>query len=84
MKGVKYPKLILNKHEYVVLRKTENKTRWRCAYVNKKKCNASLVTTGKQVVMGFDHNHPPLMENQLFESALSQNVTIIKRPKFKF
>lgn len=56
-----------------------DKTRWRCAQINKFKCRATLLTTGKLVETYYDHNHPPKLENKEYKSLFSRSVAIIKK-----
>ncbi|XP_072393823.1 uncharacterized protein [Diabrotica undecimpunctata] len=54
----KNPTLILNGYEYQFHYQEINKTRWRCKYYTKSKCKASLMTTGREVVIHQNvHSH---------------------------
>lgn len=53
-----------------------NKTRWRCAQINKTKCRAVLFTSGDQVRVFNQHNHLPTVEGKIIKSLCSQLVTI--------
>lgn len=78
--ATKNPKIILDDHDYIVLRKEVNKTIWMCArYFTDKnsRCKSKLVTSGKMVQVSKEHNHPP-KKNKTFKNMLSQRVTIVR------
>lgn len=78
--ATKNPKIILDNHDYIVLRKEFNKTIWMCGrYFTSKtsRCKSKLVTSGKEVRVSGDHNHPP-KEARTFKNMLSQKVTLIR------
>lgn len=78
--ATKNPKIILDNNDYIVLRKEFNKTIWMCArYFGCKnsRCKSKLVTSGKEVRVSGEHNHPP-KDNKFFKNLLSQKVTIIR------
>lgn len=78
--ATKNPKIILDNHDYIVLRKEFNKTIWMCArYFSSKtcRCKSRLVTSGKEVRLSGEHNHLP-RENRFMKNMLSQKVTIIR------
>nr|CAH7732212.1 unnamed protein product [Callosobruchus chinensis] len=77
---MKNPKIILDKHEFLIYRKEPNQTVWICNnYFNKKpndRCKVRLITFGRDVRMYGHHTHPAKL---LDTSHLrSQRVTVVR------
>ncbi|XP_060525343.1 modifier of mdg4-like isoform X27 [Cylas formicarius] len=58
-RGRKHPKILVDGNYFNLHKRFRNKTRWRCGYVNRSKCTATLYTSGKIVKLVSRHNHEP-------------------------
>ncbi|KAF7282370.1 hypothetical protein GWI33_002748 [Rhynchophorus ferrugineus] len=76
--GLKNPKIVLNCYEFVIHKKYNNKTRWRCNHFPRTKggCKAALFTSGKVVYIYYTHNHHH--DNVALEQAVPQQVSFKK------
>lgn len=75
--GKKNPKIIFENDEYLINRKLQGKTMWRCAQYNKTKCRSRIITFGKVLKFTHDHNHHPI--NPQYENTFPQNVVLVKK-----
>ncbi|XP_076252162.1 uncharacterized protein LOC143191191 isoform X36 [Rhynchophorus ferrugineus] len=71
----KHPKIILNHNDYVINRKMEGRTMWKCSQYYKTRCLSRLVTFKKTVKITYLHNHSPTFPD--ITKASAQNVNII-------
>nr|CAH7732202.1 unnamed protein product [Callosobruchus chinensis] len=78
LQGRKYPRILVDQHEYNVHKKEENRTRWRCTSEKNTKCKAVCYTSGNTVVLRRQHNHPPKQIDNL-NLLTSQYVKIIRQ-----
>ncbi|KAL3277339.1 hypothetical protein HHI36_012690 [Cryptolaemus montrouzieri] len=79
--GKKYPKLIIDRYEFMLERKYADKTAWTCKYKEKKKCKARLLTFGRTVkLMNSTHNHIADFNGDV-ESLISTFVNIEEKEK---
>ncbi|XP_044262660.1 protein tramtrack, beta isoform-like isoform X27 [Tribolium madens] len=75
--GNKHPKLILDCNDYVINRRLQNKTMWKCASYSRTNCKSRVHTTGREVVVTkVAHNHKPRLRDQDFSKMTSQLVYI--------
>ncbi|XP_076252167.1 uncharacterized protein LOC143191191 isoform X41 [Rhynchophorus ferrugineus] len=74
--GKKNPKIIIENNDFVLNKKFEMKTLWRCRCYSKLGCKSWLVTTGKTVKITTGHNHEPTYPDTT--SAIPQSVYIVK------
>ncbi|XP_063907092.1 modifier of mdg4-like isoform X30 [Zophobas morio] len=78
-RGLKHPKLILDRCEFLVYQRTSTYTKWRCAQA-RSRCKAALVTYGKVVLcINEEHNHEPALGSGPLGSIFSQRVTILRK-----
>lgn len=77
--GKRYPKLLLEGHDFKVKHKVLNKTTWICCQYPLTKCRMRLVTTGQDVFLREEHNHPPLPKLKRCEALSYKIVNIIKK-----
>lgn len=75
--GNKHPKIILDNYEFVINRKCENRTMWKCCHYAKTSCRSRLVTFGKNVRYTLPHNHSPTFLDNLAKCH-AQWVNIIR------
>ncbi|KAG5900271.1 hypothetical protein JTB14_000798 [Gonioctena quinquepunctata] len=78
--ATKNPKIILDEHDYIVLRKEVHKTIWMCTkyFASKNnRCKSKLITSGRTVHVSGEHNHPPKLQKNL-KNMLSQRVRIFR------
>nr|XP_023014970.1 modifier of mdg4-like isoform X28 [Leptinotarsa decemlineata] len=77
--GRKYPKIVVDGYTYIMQKRHDHKSRWRCAYCNKTKCKAILFTFGKTVRLNNQHAHnhspPPPMS---MDDLIPQLFTVIR------
>ncbi|XP_023014985.1 uncharacterized protein isoform X42 [Leptinotarsa decemlineata] len=76
--GTKYPKLIVDNHEYTIYSRCDKRTRWRCTSYFKTRCCSTLVTYGKVVQINRFHNHQSMGKSST--AAQKQLVTILRNP----
>ncbi|XP_072393834.1 uncharacterized protein [Diabrotica undecimpunctata] len=80
--ATKNPKIILDHHDYIVLRKEFNKTIWMCSkYFNvakENRCKSKLITSGLTVHVSGEHNHEP-RESRNYKNMHSQKVQIFRK-----
>ncbi|XP_045468582.1 protein tramtrack, beta isoform-like isoform X13 [Harmonia axyridis] len=82
--GKKYPKLIINRYEFMLERKYADKTAWTCKYKEKKKCKARLLTYGRTVkLMNSIHTHPADFNGDV-DSLISTVVYFEEKEKTYF
>ncbi|XP_063907101.1 modifier of mdg4-like isoform X37 [Zophobas morio] len=75
--GNKHPKLILNRNYYVINRRMQSKTMWKCASYGKTSCKSRLHTTGRRVLVNkVAHNHLPILREEDLTDMISQVVYI--------
>ncbi|XP_008198864.1 protein tramtrack, beta isoform isoform X28 [Tribolium castaneum] len=75
--GNKHPKLILDCNDYVINRRLQTKTMWKCASYSRTNCKSRVHTTGREVlVTKVAHNHKPRLKDQDFSKMTSQLVYI--------
>ena len=75
--GNKHPKLILNRNYYVINRRMQSKTMWKCAAYGKTSCKSRLHTTGRRVLVNkVAHNHLPILREEDLTDMISQVVYI--------
>lgn len=70
----KLPKIFLSNYEYHFAVKEKNRTRWRCKNW-RKKCKASLYSSGNSVTVYHSHNHP--FENVDVSKLTKKLVTVL-------
>lgn len=82
--ATKNPKIVLDNNNYLIYRKDQGKTVWKCCHYFRSKinrCKSTLVTTGRIVTVSADvHNHPTDARPEKFKNMLSQKVTIVREP----
>ncbi|XP_023014980.1 uncharacterized protein isoform X37 [Leptinotarsa decemlineata] len=76
--GKKNPKLIVHNDDYVINRKMEKRTIWRCSQYQRVHCKSRIITFGKNFMeIKSVHNHTPTYPD--CEGAVQQRVRIVKR-----
>lgn len=74
-RGNKNPKIVFQQNEYIINKKTDEKTAWRCTMYEKTSCRSRLVTQGRTLAIKSPHNHPPSKTIHP-KDAVKQFVTI--------
>ncbi|XP_019880594.1 protein tramtrack, beta isoform isoform X12 [Aethina tumida] len=75
--GHKHPKIIVEGYDYVYSKQfDQGPTVWRCAQNHKMKCKCRAFTTGKNVLLIAQHNHP--RRTLPIKDLVSKRVTIKK------
>lgn len=75
--GRKYPKLILDGHDFNKEKTKQYRTLWACSSYSRTKCPARLKTIGNIVYINFNHNHEP--KNPVLNQMKSKIVMIVRR-----
>ncbi|KAJ8965921.1 hypothetical protein NQ317_019023 [Molorchus minor] len=78
-KKTNFPKIILNKNEYVINRRMQNRTFWICGSYRKTKCKARVATTGNLAKVSGTHNHQPNALHCNLNKLTSYNVVANKK-----
>lgn len=73
--GKKNPKIVVQNNAYVINKKSEGRTSWRCAMYFKTKCSGRIVTRGKTLSVAAPHNHNATKPSLI--GAIKQFVNII-------
>lgn len=60
LKGHKHPKMVVGAYEFMLERRSSDKSVWCCTFKNRQKCRARCFTYGKIVnIRNEIHNHEP-------------------------
>lgn len=75
--GHKHPKIFFEGSDYVILKRSQFHTTWRCTSYYRTKCFSRLITTGRILRVSGTHNHPANTRGiPKVESLISQTVQV--------
>ncbi|XP_044756255.1 modifier of mdg4-like isoform X20 [Coccinella septempunctata] len=80
--GVKYPKLVYLHHDFLMFRRGETSTQWKCSHYfhaqNRERCKCRIFSSGKMISVDGKHNHPA-KEKRTYKNMVSQQVIVVEK-----
>lgn len=76
--GAKHLKLVLDGFDYVITRRVEDRTFWKCAQYGRTACRARLSTSGKELrLTKVRHTHRRRYKANDLNEMMSQRVVVV-------
>ncbi|XP_015839564.1 protein tramtrack, beta isoform isoform X27 [Tribolium castaneum] len=81
VRGLKYPKLIVDGNGFTIHSRKNGKTRWRCSHTKRHKCTARVFIFGETLEVIGRHNHAPTDETTNVFNVTSHAFTVVRKLK---